>query len=301
MIYIIGSGAIGKSLAAFLTLSDVPVSLVRASVDQQPEAIELVRVQLPEEESLSAEVPVMIFSQLKAIDGPVLVASKAFANAAVAAKLFSKGADYPVMLLQNGLNIERPFIAQGFTRLYRCVLMVTAQFASGGLISFKPVAPCPVGVISGEPGELAGLLGQLHNPWFPFTLASDIQPMVWKKVITNCVFNSICPLLETDNGIFYRNTAALNIADRVIAECIAVARRCQVELTHAEVRAALLSISERSQGQLISTLQDIRKGRPTEIGMLNLEIARLAGAFGMENLVQQTRILGELIAIKSGL
>jgi len=301
MIYIVGTGAIGKSLATFLRLAGQSVTLIRASVDDQPASVEAIRLQLPEDVELTAEVPVQTFSQLKDIEGPVLVACKAFGNKSLAAKLALKNADFPIVLLQNGLNVEQPFLDHGFTQVYRCVLMVTSQFTDLGFISFKPVAPCPIGVIAGGAGQLDEVLQQLQNPWFPFYLENEIQPLIWKKAITNCVFNSICPLLDTDNGIFYRSDHALELADRIILECIGVAKLSGISLNHREIRTMLLSISQRSEGQLISTLQDIRNGRRTEIEMLNLEILRLAREFNMEHLVRETRILGELTDIKSRL
>jgi len=58
----------------------------------------------------------------------------------------------------------------------------------------------------------------------------------------------------------------------------------------------LLLISRASDGQLISTLQDIRNHRPTEIATLNLAIAGMAST---EQAVIQTRLLGQLILLKS--
>lgn len=301
MIYLVGAGAIGKCLAVFLKLSGKAVTLIRGSLDDQPETLEVIHLQLPDQTVLSAEVPVLTFNHINHIDGPVLVASKAFGNASIASKLASINNAIPLILLQNGLNVERPFLDRGFKSLYRCVLMVTAQFTSNGFISFKPVAHCPVGVIAGKSGELDEVLKQLQNPWFTFCLEKDIQVLIWKKVISNCVFNSICPLLETDNGIFYRSTMALELAERVIAECIRVAKKSNISINVQEVRSVVLNISQRSQGQLISTLQDIRNHRATEIDLLNGEIVRLARQFHIEEQVQQTRILGELITIKSQL
>lgn len=301
MIYIIGTGAIGKALAAFLKLSGRQVALVRGRLDDLPESIDTIRVSLMDGTELIAQVPGLTFGLLQRIDGVVLVASKSYGNEAIAAKLASKNKHIPVCLLQNGLNIERPFISLGFTGLYRCVLMVTSQFSSDGRVQFKPVSACAVGAIRGSDTQLLALLDQLQNPWFSFRLEKNIQPLIWKKVIANCVFNSICPLLETDNGIFFRNPAAMDLAERVIGECIGIAAQCGISMNQEEVRSMVLSISGGSQGQFISTLQDIRNGRPTEIGNFNHEIVRLAQGFNMEHLVQQTRILGQLTDIKSRL
>jgi 2-dehydropantoate 2-reductase len=63
----------------------------------------------------------------------------------------------------------------------------------------------------------------------------------------------------------------------------------------------LLHISRLSDGQLISTLQDIQQHRLTEIDTLNFEIARIGAAAGLSGSTPLTSLLGELTAIKSSL
>lgn len=197
-----------------------------------------------------------------------------------------------MVLLQNGLNIEQAFQNE---RLYRCVLFVTSQFDEDGVVQFKAVDTCPVGVVKGDLAGLDGVVQELNTPWFRFRAEANIKPIIWKKVISNCVFNSVCPLLDTDIGVFQRNPEALAMAREIIEECVAVGKQCGVALSTEDVEATLLKISRLSDGQLISTLQDIRAGRPTEIDTLNGEIVRLAGNIP----VPYTRMLGELTAIKS--
>jgi 2-dehydropantoate 2-reductase len=301
MIYIIGSGAIGQALAVCLKNVLKEVTLIRGSVDDQPEIIQSIRLQLPNGNELSMDIPVKTFSQFTELNGPVLVTTKSYGNEEIAAKLARLARVGPIVLLQNGLNIERPFLAHRFPALYRCVLMVTSQFTETGAITFKPVNACPVGLIAGEVAALGRLVAQLDNSWFRFNAEVNIQPLIWKKAIVNCVFNSICPLLETDNGIFQRDHTALKIARRVIAEGIRVAQCHQIVLTADDVEQTLLAISRSSDGQLISTLQDIRNHRPTEINTLNQEIVEMVGACGLGHLVPETRLLGELTTIKSQL
>lgn len=300
-IYIIGAGAIGKALAVCLANNGKDVLLIRGSVDEQPETIETISLQMPDSSALSADIRTTTFSNLQETSGLFIVTSKSFGNGAIAEKLSKYGAACPIVLLQNGLNIERAFVERGFTNLFRCVLLVTSQFTAEGNIRFRPVAACPVGPVEHNENGLSDILMHLDNPLFPLRGEAQIQPFVWKKAIVNCVFNSVCPLLDVDNGIFHRNAAALEIADRVMAECLEIADRCGIKLDAADVRQTLLSISRSSDGQLISTLQDIRNKRPTEIETLNLEVAAIARSLGVEDRVRETRLLGELTTLKSRL
>ncbi len=60
-----------------------------------------------------------------------------------------------------------------------------------------------------------------------------------------------------------------------------------------------MRISEASDGQLISTLQDIRIGRPTEIEFLNLEIVHVAASLQPKVYLPRTELLGKMILAKS--
>jgi 2-dehydropantoate 2-reductase len=88
----------------------------------------------------------------------------------------------------------------------------------------------------------------------------------------------------------------LQIAESLVVECLCVAGKQGVNLNLAEVMDSLLLISRSSDGQIISTLQDIRNHRPTEIATLNLAIAGMAAT---EEAIIQTRLLGQLTLLKS--
>jgi 2-dehydropantoate 2-reductase len=61
----------------------------------------------------------------------------------------------------------------------------------------------------------------------------------------------------------------------------------------------IMRISRASDGQLISTLQDIRTGRKTEIEFLNLEIARVAASMQPKLYLPRIELLGKMILAKS--
>ena len=300
-IYIVGAGAIGKALSVFLQAAGRNVVLIRGSVDDQPDRVEKLEVELPDGVVLTEDIVIKTIRQCSRFDGPVVVATKSFGNVTLAAALRSKIGAVPVVILQNGLHVEQPFLDAGIVQLYRCVLFATSQLVSANRARFKPVAVSSIGVIKGNEEGLAGVVHQLNNPYFPFQAEPQIQPVIWTKAIVNCVFNSICPLLETDNGVFYKNEKALCLAKRVIAECVAVANEAGVLLDAETVTGTLLRISESSEGQLISTYQDIQNRRPTEIETLNFAIVSAARALKRGDAVKETELLGDLLLLKSAL
>ncbi|GAB4034233.1 ketopantoate reductase family protein [Spirosoma gilvum] len=301
-IYIIGVGAIGMTLAVVLKQAGKEVSLIRGRQDN-PLDTEETRITLDCADGaiLEAIVPIRSLDQFSELNGIILLTTKSFGNPELAQRLIGKVGHSPLVLLQNGLDVEAPFLEAGFPEVYRCVLVATSQVQAPYRVRYKPVDASPIGVIRGLEPRLAELVEQLSTPQFPFRVETAIQKTVWEKVITNCVFNAICPLLGVDNGIFHRNESALNLAREIIEECLAVAKETGIVLNRMEVESRLLQISQRSDGQLISTLVDLNQGRQTEIESLNLAVARLAQRLGKPELTNRTQLLGELIRLKSEL
>jgi len=298
-LYIIGNGVIAKALAVALATNGKKVTILRGSIDGEPAYSENIRVEM-EGAKLQANVTISTLSNYTELNGILLLTNKSFGNAELAEKLRLKAKQSPIVFLQNGLNIEDSFVDSGFTELYRCVLLATSQSITKDKVRFRPVAPSPIGEIKGSAEVLRQIVEELNTDIFPFRVEMDIQTVIWKKVISNCVFNSICPLLEIDNGVFHLNEAVLQIAKTVIEECLAVAKEHNIQLTTEEVLQNILSISKMSDGQKISTYQDILNKRETEIGTLNFAIAKAAHTSGKVD-VPVTALLGELIKIKSEL
>ena len=296
-VYIIGAGAIGKVLAVCLSTDGKKVVLLRGSVDNEESHRENIRVLLSSQEIIEAEITIDTLSNYRSLEGLVVLCNKSYGNAALADALKDKTGYTPVVIMQNGLGVEQAFM--DFPSVYRCVLFATSQPVSDTKLNFKPVAVSPIGRINGGDETSLGQISTLLNtPYFGFRSEPEIQPIIWKKAIVNSVFNSVCPLLDTDNGIFHRNPQALQIAESLIAECLLVAEEQSIHLNQAEVMDSLLMISRASDGQFISTLQDIRNHRPTEISTLNLAIAGMAGT---EQAIIRTRLLGQLTLLKSQL
>jgi 2-dehydropantoate 2-reductase len=300
-IYIIGAGAIGKALAVFLKLEGRNVVLLRASIDDEVHYYESIEIEMPDGSRLSASVEVSSLSNFDQLYGLVILTNKTYGNERLSKLLTSKIVNAPIVLLQNGLGVEEAFIGAGFNNIFRSVLFVSCQLLSDNLIRYKPADVSPVGLIKGNHEDLMLIIKQVSNPFFLFKASDDIQTVIWTKAMINCVFNSVCPLLETDNGIFFRNEQALAIAKEIIGECITIANLKGIYPDFEAVIERLLLISKSSDGQLISTYMDILNKRNTEIESLNFAIGAIAGELGKKDTVKETKLLGDLVKIKSDL
>ncbi len=300
-IYIIGAGAIGKALAVCLNSQGKDMQLIRGSVDDGSFCKEEITLQLNSDSEITAKIEFSTLSNYTKLDGLIVLTNKSYGNETLAKKLKGKIKNSPIVILQNGLGIERPFIENGFPEIYRCVLFATSQNISQNTVSYKPVAKSPIGTIKQNHTQLKTIVNEIDSPNFRFVADDEIQKIIWKKAIANCVFNSICPLLEVDNGIFIRDEDVFTHSKNMIQECILIAKNKGVDIDIPEMEKMVLNISRMSDGQFISTLQDIRNKRETEIDTLNLEISRMAKEMGLEHQILETKLLGELTQLKSKL
>jgi 2-dehydropantoate 2-reductase len=296
-IYILGSGAVGFPLAAYLANAGRSVVAVRTSRNDVPKSKIEVTVQ-DASNRVTAPIETISLSDLARLDGTVAIATKSYTNQTIADLLKARKATGPLVIMQNGVGVEQPFLEAGFAAVCRCVLYVTSQPTSEFHFSFRAITASPIGIIEGPEAELAKCVAQLNTEAFPFRAEANIQKEIWKKAIINSVFNSICPLLEVDNGVFVRDEQTANLARQLVEECITLTDRLNIGLSETEVMKQIMLISTGSK-QLISTLQDIRNGRQTEIESLNLEIARLAASLQPPLYLPQTELLGKMILAKS--
>ncbi|GAA5481968.1 ketopantoate reductase family protein [Haloferula sargassicola] len=296
-IHILGGGAIGAPFSVFLSRAGTQVRLVRTSRgDFHPRSDEIT-VDTPFER-VSATVETVSVASLPARIGLVVVACKAYANPSLAKVLRSRVVKGPIILLQNGLGVEKPFIEAGFPSVQRAVVYATSQAKGQDRFSFRMIRESPLGIVAGSERALLASVATLSTPFMPFRSEPDITPEVWRKTIINSVFNSICTIMEEDNGLFCRNVAAREVAEAVVGECVRLAAVRGVTLAEEEIMDSILSISGRST-QLISTLQDVRAGRPTEMRFLNEELARLAGCNPRVDM-KATSLLAKLVEAKVG-
>jgi len=297
-IYILGSGAIGFPLAVYLADAGRRVVAVRTSRDDVPKSTITVTVHNGANH-ISTPVETISLSKLAALDGTIVIATKSYTNQAIALELKSKAATGPIVIMQNGVGVEKPFRDTHFFPIYRCILFFTSQAISEYEFTVQPISSSPIGIVDGNESDLQKCVEDLTTDGFPFRAEVNIQRDIWKKAIINCVFNSICPLLDVDNGVFVRDKEIANLAADIVRECITLTDRLKMGLSESQIMEQIMRISKVSDGILISTLQDIKNHRQTEIEFLNLEMARVAAAMEPRLNLPRIELLGKMILAKS--
>jgi 2-dehydropantoate 2-reductase len=101
----------------------------------------------------------------------------------------------------------------------------------------------------------------------------NIRGMLWTKAIVNAAINPLSSLTRLPNGELVKNALIRGVGNRVIEEGISVALAMRVRLTDNPKRlwTRILSATRANKS---SMLQDIEKGKRTEIRQLNGAIVR---------------------------
>jgi len=300
-IYIWGAGAIGIAFAANLSSQGKDVTFVRSSIKKDSEGLFEVEAENLNGEILKQKIPMISADSFDDKNGISIVTAKSFANQGIASKISKVSNKIPIVIIQNGLNVENPFKQKNFENIFRCIVYITSEKISLSHVKYRPIMSNPIGVVSGSENLLKAIVEIIETPNLRFAISDKIQVEIWSKAIINSAFNSICPLINIDNGIFHRDKNAMKLAEELVVECIQVASEVDVNLDKKYILESILRISKMSDGQLISTLQDINNNRKTEIETLNCAIAKISDDIGKSELAFKTRMLGEMILLKSSI
>jgi 2-dehydropantoate 2-reductase len=224
VVYVVGSGSVGMALAACLVSEGRRAIAVHTRDADAPRTTVTVTLHYGADRT---EVPVETvgLSRLTPLDGIVAVAAKSYANGSIALTLRNKEIMGPLVVMQNGVGVERPFLETQLADVYRCVLYLTSQATAENEFGFHSIKSSPIGIVKGGEARLAATVAALSTNRLPFHQEDNIQREIWKKAIINAVFNSICPLLEVDNGVFAREPAVAELAKEVVTECLTLTDR----------------------------------------------------------------------------
>jgi 2-dehydropantoate 2-reductase len=184
--------------------------------------------------------------------------------------------DTTILCLQNGLGSEQ--IARRVVGDHGAVLRGITQF---GAIFEKPGAikymAAGYTVIEEHPRS-AHIANVFTAAGLNCRVSPDIITEVWHKTVFNCVVNPVTAILGCDVGSITQ-PGLFPLKQLVIEECIAVAASQGVTFSVDFMREITETFAPSRN--IASMLQDLRRGRPTEIDYMNGAVAALGARHGV--------------------
>ena len=219
--------------------------------------------------------------------GLVLVLVKAWQTESVARYLPSLLSPHGIALtLQNGIgNHETLAAVLGAERVTLGVTTQGATLLGPGHVREGGRGPTH---IPGHP-RLAPLMDVLRSAGFDVheSPASNLQSLVWGKLVVNCGINALTALLRVPNGELLNRPDAAWLMERAAAECAAVARAKEIALPFPDLAARVREVAQRTAVNRSSMFQDILRGAPTEIDAINGAVVREAEKLGVSTPVNE--------------
>jgi 2-dehydropantoate 2-reductase len=222
----------------------------------------------------------------------ILLAVKSWDTVAICTAVAPLLAEDGILIsMQNGLgNVEAASGVVGARTVLGARVIFGAEIAAPARVRVT-VHAAPVLIGSPDPSDdrrqeaAAHWATALADAGIPAEPTRTLLADLWGKVFYNGALNPLGALLGVPYGWLPDDPDARAIMDDVIREAFAVARACGVVLPWADADA----YRELFYGQLVpstarhrsSMLQDLERGRPTEIDAINGWVATRGAALGV--------------------
>jgi 2-dehydropantoate 2-reductase len=292
-IAILGAGAIGSVVGGMLTKAGHDVTLV----DQWPEHVEAMKRTGLRLSGTCGEhlIPVraLHLHELQSAGEPfdaVFLAVKSYDTewATQLAVGYLKP-DGVVVDFQNGINDERVAAVAGRGRTLGCVITIGAGMYEPGhaIRTDNSAVGFKIGEHDGSESARARELAKIMNDVAPSKVTTNLWGERWSKLAVNCMANPLAGLSGLGSAEVRMQPGPRRIAIQLGAEVIRVGRACGHEVEPmfgitaqrlvdaaegrglAEVEADMEIAARQLSGGRPSLLQDVMKGRRTEIDYLN--------------------------------
>ena len=214
----------------------------------------------------------------------VLVCTKTRATAQAAATARDQlAADGLALTLQNGLgNLEQLVAAVGAQRAAAGVTSQAATLLAPGRVRHAGSGPTVLGRPAGRAGAVEAVAALFNRAGLDTRISDDVDSLLWSKLIVNVGINALTALLRVPNGVLAQTPECDLLMARAVAEAVAVARALSIGLDGERQLERVREVCLRTADNRASMLQDILRGRPTEIDAINGAVVARGRAAGVD-------------------
>lgn len=292
-ILVAGCGAIGSMFAGFLRKAGHEVTLLGRA--WHLEAIQAGGLHINGIWGTHHTTGFRLAASVEDLQGPydiAFISVKSYdTDAMVAAVGPLVGPSGVAISLQNGLgNVEQLVPAFGPSRSFGASILIGATIPEPGCVTVTvQAAPVVLGpwdasspASKAQASALASLLVQAD---IPCEATDRIQSALWAKVLYNAPLNALGALLNRHYGALGEDPDLRAIMNRVIEEASAVAQAQGVALPWGSAQDYRAHFYEHllpsTYEHRSSMLQDLERGRRTEIDAINGAVWRLGSESGL--------------------
>ena len=208
-----------------------------------------------------------------------------------------EGTGPAVVSLQNGLdNLTRLASTLGFRRLLGGLTSYGAIFRDWGHVHHAGTGYTVVGEYRRDPDGsdgsapsplLKGLADSLDQANLDTSITDDLAGQVWAKGIVNCAINPVTAITGTPNRGLAKDPLR-ELARRACHEAVKVAGAAGVKLPDTDPWKRVARVIEETADNRSSMLQNLERGRRTEVEAINGAVVKLGEVHGVPTPVNRT-------------
>ena len=228
----------------------------------------------------------------------VLVTTKSYGTAGAVEALarFSKQSIF--VSLQNGLGNEE-ILAERAENVLGAVINQGVTFLEPGAVYHAGEGETELGAFQGtEPGDAERVASAFRETGLPARAVDDIRARIWLKVILNAAVNPLTALLAKRTGELIGDPALESAIRLIVHESVAIAYAAGIVLEENAILEKIWSVARATKDNKSSMLQDLQRGRRTEIDAINGALLDRARALGVA--APQNELLFHLIRAAEG-
>ncbi len=189
--------------------------------------------------------------------------------------------DTLILSLQNGLdNEQRLNEALGTSTIVGGVTCHGVTYQEPGHVYHAGRGETQIGVYNGNnTDKITELAKMLTEVGIETSVTDNIEGEIWAKVAVNASINPITAITGLKNGFLLKLPELTKLLEATCLEVLDVAKAVNIKLPTCDILAKTKNVVKNTAGNKSSMLQDIERGKRTEIESINGVIV----TFGNEN------------------
>lgn len=203
--------------------------------------------------------------------------------------------DTRILSIQNGLIPMNEFrIIPEVKHVLKGVTNHGATIIGPGVVYHAGRGPTYIGDPSGRDKDKAmEICDLLNDAGLEAKFIDDIDSVIWSKLVVNIGINALTAISGYKNGVLLEIPELGRLMDEAISEALKIIGRLNIKLMYSDPYLHVREIARKTSNNKSSMLQDIERGRKTEIDYINGAVVRLGEELGIDTPIN--RVLTYLV------
>jgi 2-dehydropantoate 2-reductase len=276
--YILGAGAIGCLWAAYWRAENIPVVLI----EQLPSNCLTVELSVADTSSayqVETTTTDLLLKSNTAIRRLLISTKAQHTKPALARLLPLISDDATILVVQNGLavfDLQQQFAKQ---QVFAGVTTDGAFRTGPRQVTHAGIGTTTIGALGKHSTET--LLTQLPTQGLAIKPCDDIERRLWHKFAINCAINPLTVKYQCKNGQLLNLAEANSELHTLCHEILLINSSLKPAEWFETLESDVQTVLELTGNNINSMLQDVRKGRETEIDQLNSLLSKKAKKLGI--------------------